>query len=68
MAKKSMYYEPNAHLKGEDTGPKKRKLMIRFRNQEDVNRFTERSGIAITPGKNNKVSFPVGIKLEDFFN
>ena len=44
-----------------------RMVRIRFKTREDAVAFTARTGIAILPGNANRVSYPLGGTLDEFF-
>lgn len=62
--KKEKYFEPNAAPKEVLNKKSKRKLLIRFENEDDVKEFQNRTGIRLIRNKHNLVSYPVNSLLD----
>ena len=61
------FFEPNRPPEEVLLSQRDRIVRIRFKTQADAVAFSNKTGILISAGDKNRISYPMGITLDEFF-
>ena len=61
------FFEPNRPPEEVLSDKRDRMIRIRFKTQADAVAFTAKTGIPVLPGDKNRIRYPLGSTLDEFF-